>query len=59
MARFQWCLDPLSHQQLKKKNAVKVGPPPRTKPRANNNSGGFDLRHHAVLETLSAADNIS
>ena len=35
-------------------------------PRANNNStwpesGGFevDLRHHAVLETLSAADNIS
>ena len=33
-------------------------------PRANNNStcpesGRFDLRHHAVLETLSAADNIS
>ena len=28
-------------------------------PRANNNSGGFDLRHHAVLETLSAADNNS
>ena len=27
--------------------------------RANNNSGGFDLRHHAVLETLSAADNNS
>ena len=22
-------------------------------------SGGFDLRHHAVLETLSAADIIS
>ena len=22
-------------------------------------SGGFDLRHHAILETLSAADNIS
>ena len=36
----------------------------RKPPRANNNStcpesGRFDLRHHAVLETLSAADNIS
>ena len=65
-----WCLDPLSHHQLKK-----VGPPPPPDkifwlgshvlcakprpPRANNNSGGFDLRHHAVLETLSAADNNS
>ena len=70
-----WCLDPLSHHQLKK-IVVKVGPPPPPPdktfwlgnqvlcakprpPRANNNSGGFDLRHHAVLETLSAADNNS
>ena len=47
-----------------KKNVVKAAPPPPCfhvprPPRANNNSGGFDLRHHAVLETLSAADNIS
>ena len=58
-----------------KKNVVKVGPPPSPgqnflagshvlcakprPPRANKNSGGFDLRHHAVLETLSAADNNS
>ena len=72
---FLWCLDPLSHHQLKK-NVVKVGPPPPPPdkifwlgshvlcakprpPRANNNSGGFDFRHHAVLETLSAADNNS
>ena len=57
-----------------KKNVVKVGPPPPppdkifwlgnhvlcAKPRPPSaNSGGFDLRHHAVLETSSAADNIS
>ena len=74
-----WCLDPLSHHQLKK-TLSKLDPPPPPPPpppdkifwlgshvlcakprppRANNNSGGFDLRHHAVLETLSAADNNS
>ena len=57
-----WCLDPLSHHQLKK-TLSKLDPPPPDKtfwlgdhvlcakprpPRANNNSGGFDLRHHAV-----------
>ena len=58
-----WCLDPLSHHQLKKRCQSWTPPPPPDKifwpPRANNNSGGFDLRHHAVLETLSAADNNS
>ena len=69
-----WCLDPLSHHQLKKTLSKMDPPPPPDKifwlgnhvlcakprpPRANNNSGGFDLRHHAVLETLSAADNNS
>ena len=70
-----WCFDPLSHHQLKKNVVkVGPPPPPPDKifwlgnhvlcakprpPRANNNSGGFDLRHHAVLETLSAADNNS
>ena len=69
-----WCLDPLSHHQLKKRCQSWTTPPPPDKifwlgshvlcakprpPRANNNSGGFDLRHHAVLETLSAADNNS
>ena len=70
-----WCLDPLSHHQLKK-TLSKLDPPlPRTKfsgwvimfymrsqghhVHANNNSGGVDLRHHAVLETLPAADNNS
>ena len=71
-----WCLEPLSHHQLKK-TLSKLDPPPPPPPdkifwlgnhvlcakprppRANNNSGGFDLRHHAVLETLSAADNNS
>ena len=68
-----WCLDPLSHHQLKKRCLSWTPPPPGKTfwlgnrvlcakpkpPRANNNSGGFDLRHHAVLETLSAADNNS
>ena len=70
-----WCLDPLSHHQLKKTlSKLDPPPPPPDKifwlgshvlcakprpPRAYNNSGGFDLRHHAVLETLSAADNNS
>ena len=68
-----WCLDPLSHHQLKK-TLSKLDPPPPDEtfwlgnhvlcakpkpPRANNNSGGFDLKHHAVLENLSAADNNS
>ena len=69
-----WPAFTLSHHQLKKKLS-KLPPHrtklsgwvimfyvcfhvPRP-PRGNNNSGGFDLRHHAVLETLSAADNIS
>ena len=69
-----WCLDPFSHHQLKKRCQSWTPLPPPDKifwlgnhvlcakprpPRANNNSGGFDLRHHAVLETLSAADNNS
>ena len=68
-----WCLDPLSHHQLKKRQSWTPPPPPDKifwlgshvlcakprPPRANNNSGGFDLRHHAVLETLSATDNNS
>ena len=69
-----WCLDPLSYHQLKNVVKVGPPPPPPDiifwlgnhvlcvkprPPRANNNSGGFDLRHHAVLETLSAADNNS
>ena len=69
-----WCLEPLSHHQLKKTLSKLDPPPPPDKifwlgnhvlcakprpPRANNNSGGFDLRHHAVLETLSATDNNS
>ena len=69
-----WCLDPFSHHQLKKTLSKLDPPPPPDKifwlgshvlcakprpPRANNNSGGFDLRHHAVLETLSVADNNS
>ena len=66
---------PLGYQSAKRPPPPPPPPPDKTfwlgnhfmceASRANNNStcpgesGGFDLRHHAVLETFSAADNIS